>query len=51
MTMTRKASVTTEAIKKMKATATMTMTLMNRHKGNNRMGVAWTVLLMVIWKK
>ena len=49
--MTRKASVTTEGIKKMKETATMKMTIMNRHKGNIRMGVAETLLLMVIWEK
>ena len=49
--MTSKAAVTTAAMTKMKATATTTMMLTDRHKSNKRLGVVWTVVLIVIWKK
>ena len=47
----RKAAATTAAMKNMKSTATPTMTLMNRQKRNKMLGVAVTVLLIVMCKK
>ena len=51
MTMIRKAEETTSAMKTIKATAATTMALMNRQKRNKSLGVAGTVVLIVIWKK
>ena len=49
--MTRKPSATTAAMTTMKATATTTMMLSYRQKSNKSLGVVWTVVLVVIWKK
>ena len=50
MKMMRKKAATTAAIMMMKATAKKRMTLLNRQKRNKRLGVAWTVVLIVIRK-
>ena len=44
----RNAESITAAITTMKATATTKMTLINRQKSNNRLGVSVTVVLIVI---
>ena len=49
--MKRKEAATTAAMTKMKATATTKMTLTNRQKRNKGLGVAGTVVLIVIQKK
>ena len=51
MEMTGKTSTTTSAMTMMKETAVTTITLINRQKRNKRLGVAGTVVLIVIWKK
>ena len=51
MKMTRKGPATTEVMTKMKATATMPMKLINKHKREKSLGVAGTVVLIVIKKK
>ena len=43
MKMMSKAAATTQVVTTMKATATITMTLLNRQKRNKRLGVAGTV--------
>ena len=50
MTMKRKAAETTEEMMTMNAMAKMKMALMNRQKINKRLGVAMTVVLIVIRK-
>ena len=51
MTITRKAAETTAAMITMEATETTTMILMIRKKSNKRLGVAGTVVLILIRKK
>ena len=51
MVMSRKEAEITAAMTMMKATVTMLIMLMNWQKRNKRMGVAGTVVLIVIRKK
>ena len=50
-TMTMKASVKMAEMTPMKTTVMMTMMLINRQKRNKRLGVAGTLVLIVIQKK
>ena len=51
ITMTRKAAAKMEEMTTMKSTATTKMTLIKRQKRNKRLGVAGTLVLIVIQKK
>ena len=51
MTMTGKAAATMAEMTTMKSTATTKMMIMNRKKRNKRLGVAGTVVLIVIQNK
>ena len=51
MKVKRKAAAATAVMTMMKETMTTAITLMNRQKGNKRLGVTGTVVLILIHKK